>query len=153
MLSPFLVSSWKPPIPSLSPTFYEGVPPPTHPLLPPCPGIPLHWGIEPSQDQGPLLPLMPTKAIYIYSWSHGSFRVHSLVGGLVPGSSGGLVGCSSFGVANLFSSFSPFSNSSIVETVLRILKKEEIIMNAGGLKGTRKSCCWECKLVKAPWSQ
>ena len=23
----------------------------THPLLPPCPGIPLHWGIEPSQDQ------------------------------------------------------------------------------------------------------
>jgi hypothetical protein len=27
----------------------------THPLLLPCPGIPLHWGIEPSQDQGPLL--------------------------------------------------------------------------------------------------
>jgi hypothetical protein len=30
---------------------------PTHPLLLPGPGIPLHWGIEPSQDQGPLLPL------------------------------------------------------------------------------------------------
>jgi hypothetical protein len=29
---------------------------PTHPLLLPGPGIPLHWGIEPSQDQGhPLL--------------------------------------------------------------------------------------------------
>ena len=27
---------------------------PTHPLLLPCPGIPLHWGIEPSQDQGSL---------------------------------------------------------------------------------------------------
>jgi hypothetical protein len=31
---------------------------PTHPLLLPGPGIPLYWGIEPSQDQGPLLPLM-----------------------------------------------------------------------------------------------
>jgi hypothetical protein len=31
---------------------------PTHPLLLPGPGIPLHWGIKPSQDQGPLLPLM-----------------------------------------------------------------------------------------------
>ena len=30
----------------------------THPLLLPGPGIPLYWGIEPSQDQGPLLPLM-----------------------------------------------------------------------------------------------
>ena len=31
---------------------------PTHPLLLPGPGIPLHWGIEPSQDQGPFLPLI-----------------------------------------------------------------------------------------------
>ena len=31
---------------------------PTHPLQLPGPGIPLYWGIEPSQDQGPLLPLM-----------------------------------------------------------------------------------------------
>ena len=31
---------------------------PTHPHLLPGPGIPLHWGIEPSQDQGPLLQLM-----------------------------------------------------------------------------------------------
>jgi hypothetical protein len=27
--------------------------PPTHPLPPHCPSIPLHWGIKPSQDQGP----------------------------------------------------------------------------------------------------
>jgi hypothetical protein len=42
---------------------------------------------EPSQDQGPLLPLMSQKAIlgYICDWSHGSFHVYSLVGGLVPG--------------------------------------------------------------------
>jgi len=48
--------------------------PPTHSLLPPYPGIPLHCGIEPSQDQGSLLPLMADKAIlcYIFSWSHGS---------------------------------------------------------------------------------
>jgi hypothetical protein len=33
-------------------------------ILPlPGPGIPLHWGIEPSQDQWPLLPLMSDKAI------------------------------------------------------------------------------------------
>ena len=31
---------------------------PTHPLPVPGPGIPLYWGIESSQDQGPFLPLM-----------------------------------------------------------------------------------------------
>ena len=31
---------------------------PTHPLLLPGPGISLHWGIEPSQDQGTLLPFI-----------------------------------------------------------------------------------------------
>jgi hypothetical protein len=63
----------------------------THPLLLPGPGIPLHWDIEPSRDQGPLLPLMTDKTILccICSWSHGSFHMYSLVGGLVPGSSGG----------------------------------------------------------------
>jgi hypothetical protein len=62
-----------------------------HPFPPSRHGIPLHWGIEPSQDRGPLLPLMPDKAIlcYICGWSHGSLHVYSLVGGLVPGSSGG----------------------------------------------------------------
>jgi hypothetical protein len=37
-------------------------PPPIHPLPPSSPGIPLHWGIESSQAQGPLLPLMFNKA-------------------------------------------------------------------------------------------
>jgi hypothetical protein len=64
---------------------------PTHTLPLPGPGTPLHWGIEPSQDQGPLLSLMTYKDIlcYICSWSHGSLHVYCLVGGLVPGSSGG----------------------------------------------------------------
>jgi hypothetical protein len=50
----------------------------------------LHWSTEASQDQKPLLPLMPNKAIlcYICSWSHESLHVYSLVGGLVSGSSG-----------------------------------------------------------------
>jgi hypothetical protein len=67
--------------------------PPTHPLLPTHPGIPLCWGIEPSQDQGPLLPLMPDKAIlcYICGWSHESLHVYSLVGGLALGALGDLV--------------------------------------------------------------
>jgi hypothetical protein len=42
----------KPAIPSPSPCL------PTHPLLLLGPGSSLYWGIEPSQDQGPLLPLM-----------------------------------------------------------------------------------------------
>jgi hypothetical protein len=47
--------------------------------------------MEPSQDQGPLLPLMPDKAIFCYicGRSHGSLHVYSLVGALVPESSGG----------------------------------------------------------------
>ena len=32
---------------------------PTHPPSPYCPGIPLHWVIKPSQDQRPLIPLIP----------------------------------------------------------------------------------------------
>jgi hypothetical protein len=57
---------------------------PTHPLLPPCPCILLCWGVDPSQDQRTLLPLMSNKAIlcYICDWSYGSLHVHSLVGGL-----------------------------------------------------------------------
>jgi len=60
-----------------------------HPLPFHCPGIPLHWYIKPSQDQGPLLPLMPNKAIlcYICGLSRVSPNVYSLVAGLVPGSS------------------------------------------------------------------
>ncbi|EDL30654.1 mCG146276, partial [Mus musculus] len=71
--------------------FYEGAHLLSHSLLPPCPGIPQHWSMEPSQDQGPLLPLMSGQVILCYtcSWSHGSLHVYSLVGGLVPGSTGG----------------------------------------------------------------
>ena len=81
MLSPFQ----DPPSPK---TPYSTSPPPASMRVLPCPCI-LHWGIEPSQDQGPFLPLMPDKAIlcYICGWNHGSLTVYSLVGGLVPGSS------------------------------------------------------------------
>jgi hypothetical protein len=65
---------------------------PTHWLLPLCPGIPLHWVLEPSQYLQPLLPLMPNKAIlccichmWLEPW--GFFHVYSLVGSLDPGSS------------------------------------------------------------------
>ena len=74
MLSPFLVSpSITPPIPPPSPCS------PTNSLPLPGPGILLHWGIESSQDQGPLLSMMTNKAIlcYICSWSHGSLHVYS----------------------------------------------------------------------------
>lgn len=62
-----------------------------HPPLPSShPGIPLYWGIEPPQAQGPLLPLMSNKATLCHICSHGSLYVYSLFGGLVPGSSRGL---------------------------------------------------------------
>jgi hypothetical protein len=97
MLSPFLVPPRPPPRPRNSPSHPPSPAsmrvfpyPPTHSLFPPLlPGISLHWGIEPSQDQGPVLTLMLYRAIlcYLCGWSHGSLHVCSLVGDLVPGSS------------------------------------------------------------------
>ena len=50
---------------------------PTHPLLPHYPSIPLCWCIEPSQDQGSSLPLMPNKTLFCFICSrrHRSFHV------------------------------------------------------------------------------
>jgi hypothetical protein len=115
IIFPFLIPLQKPPIPSATLL--------TNPLLIPCAGIPLHWGIEPSQDQGPLLSLMSHKAIlcYICSWSLESLHKYSLVDGLVPGRSGGtgwfillflLWDC------NPFSYLGPFSSSSFGDAVL-----------------------------------
>ena len=59
MLSPFLVSPPPLPIPSLLPCS------PTHQLLLPGPDIPLHWGIQPSQNQRHLLALMTDKATWV----------------------------------------------------------------------------------------
>jgi hypothetical protein len=88
MLSPCLVSPLKPPYPiPLSSGFYKSVPPPTHLLPLPQPGIPLHCGIKPSQDQGPLLPLISEKAILCYICRLGPLG-HSLLGGLGPWRSG-----------------------------------------------------------------
>jgi hypothetical protein len=51
------------------------------------------------------------------SQSHGSLHEYSLIGGLVPGSSGGTGGssycCSSYGAAHLSSSLGTFSTSFI----------------------------------------
>ena len=54
------------------------------------PNITLHWGTKTPQNQGPPLPLMSSKAMLWYTciWSHGFLPVHSLVGGLVSGSTG-----------------------------------------------------------------
>ena len=60
---------------------------PTYPLPFPGPGIPLSWGIEPSQDQESLLPLMTDQAILSYICSLCQESLH-VFGGLVPGRSG-----------------------------------------------------------------
>ena len=91
MLSPFLIYTPETHYPIL--LLLWGCTPPTNPLLPHCHHIPLHRTIEPSRDQGPLLRLMPNKAILCYrcGWSHGSLHVYSLVDVLDPGSSGWLI--------------------------------------------------------------
>jgi hypothetical protein len=107
-----------------SPYYHEGVPTPTHSHLPAL-SFPNTGASSLHRTKGPLLSLMLNNAVlcYICSWSHGSLHMYSLVGGLVPGSSGGLVGCyccSSYRVVNPFSSFlylSGFSSSS-QETVI-----------------------------------
>jgi hypothetical protein len=52
---------------------------PTHTIQLPDPVIPIHWGIEPSQDQGSFLLLMTDKPFlcYICRWSHWSLHVNS----------------------------------------------------------------------------
>jgi hypothetical protein len=66
---------------------------------------------------------MPNKVIhcYISRWSYGSLHVYPLVGSLIPGSSGRscwLILLFFLWVANTFSLFSPFSNSSLGYLVL-----------------------------------
>jgi len=84
--------SWSPPetpypIPLLC--FYEGAPQPIHTLLLPCPPIPLHRGIQPAFIGPRASPPIDAWKTYICSLSYVSLYVYSLVGGLVPGSSGG----------------------------------------------------------------
>ena len=59
---------------------------------------------------------------YICNWSHGLIHEFSLIGGLVHGSFGGtcwlILVFLSYGVANLFSSFSQFCNYSIGDPIL-----------------------------------
>jgi hypothetical protein len=77
-------------LPTPPPEMLYPIPPPLasmrvfpHPSTHSCPhpGIPLHWVIKSSQDQGLLLPLIPNKATlcYICGWSHGSFHVYYFV--------------------------------------------------------------------------
>jgi len=111
-------SPQKYPIPSPSPCFYEGAPHSTHPLPPHHSGISLHLGNSILKGFCSYRCLtMPSSATY---WLEPWVHLYSLVGGLVPGSSGG-VGwycCSFYGVANPFSSLSPFSNSPIRDPIL-----------------------------------
>ena len=92
----------------------EGAPPPILPLPHFSPGIPLHWGIASPQAQGPLSSLMSNKLFpfHISSWRHGSLHVYYLVGGPVPRCSRTIdTVVPHHQTANLFISFSPFSNS------------------------------------------
>jgi len=106
--------------------------------LSPIPPFPALWGCSPSHPTTPISPPWhsPTLGNPAFRGPRASPPIdhrqcHSLlhmglepwvppcvllVGGLVPGSSGGsgcCYCCSSYGVANPLSSFSPFSNSSI----------------------------------------
>ena len=88
---------------------------------------------------------MSNEVILCYKcyWSHGSLHVYTLVGGLVPGSYGGdLVVwycCSSYGAANPFSFFSPFSNSSIGNPVLSPMVGCEPLYLSGSGRASRET--------------
>ena len=73
MLSCFLASPPQLTYP-LPPASMKELPPSlSHPSTPPhCSSIPPCWGIEPTQYQGSLLPMMPKMATFCYicSWSH-----------------------------------------------------------------------------------
>ena len=93
MLTPFQVSPLE--------TLYPILPLPAsmrvlpHPLSPSRPGIPLHWGIKPRQDQGPLLSLMSNKAVPCHICSWGAWLVVQSLG--VPGGLASWHCCSSTG--------------------------------------------------------
>jgi hypothetical protein len=98
---------------------------PTHPLPLPGPGIPLYWGTDPSQDQGPLLPLITTRPFSAIC-TVGAMGLSMCTLWLVIESLGTLgiqVGsyCSSYRATNPFSSLGPFSSSSIGDPVLRAM--------------------------------
>ena len=100
------------------PCFYEGFLPPTQPVLPPCPGIPIqrasnlhrtkclssHWcSTRPSSATyvaGVMGPSMYTLWLVVWSLRAQLDLVHWYC-------------CSSYGIANPISSLSPFSSSSI----------------------------------------
>jgi hypothetical protein len=65
-----------------SPYFYEVAHPPIQPILPHGTDNHLHWDIESSHDQGPLLPMMQDiiTLCYICTWSPGSLHVYSWEG-------------------------------------------------------------------------
>ena len=88
MLSLFLVSPLKTPCPTPLPASMKVMPrPPTHSCLI---TLAFLYTRASSFHRTKDLPLMPDKAIlcYICSWSHGFLHVYSLVGGLLPRSSG-----------------------------------------------------------------
>jgi hypothetical protein len=116
MLFPFPVSPSAIPLSHPPPTASMRVLP--HPPLPHCPGIPLHWAssLHSTKDHSfHWCPTRPSSATYATGVTGASMCTLWLVVKSL-GALGGLVGwycCSSYGVANPFSSFSPFPNSPI----------------------------------------
>lgn len=117
---PFQLPLHNPLSPLPFPCLYEGAPWPTHSLLLQHSSIPLLW--QHPQDQGTPLPVMPDKVIFchIFSWSHVSLNVYVLFCWQFSpwelwGGRGLVVWycCSSYEVANSFSSFSLCPNFSI----------------------------------------
>jgi hypothetical protein len=113
MFSPFQFSPLE--------TLYSIAPPPTsmrvlpYPLPSSCPDIPLHWRMEHPRAQGPLLQQgHPLTHMWPVSWVSPCVF---LVGGPVPRSSRGssqLTLLLPLWASSSLSSFSPFTNSSIV---------------------------------------
>jgi hypothetical protein len=119
------LSSFSSRSPLYPPCLYEGALSPSHSPLPQRPSITLCWVMEPPQEQGSLLPLMPDR-LSSATWSAGTMGSPCILFGLWVSPwevlrGGGLISwyCySSYGAANPFSFFRPCPNFSIGIPVL-----------------------------------
>jgi hypothetical protein len=125
MPSPLQVSLWETSYPPTPHSPMRVLPyPSTHPHPPSLPGIFLHWGIEPPQEQGLLLPLMSNKTCLcqIHTWPEPWVPLCVLFGWWSsPRELQGvwqLTLLLPHGAANHLSSFSLFYNSSIGDPIL-----------------------------------
>jgi hypothetical protein len=119
------------------PCLYESAPQPTHPLLSILPGIPLHWGIEHPQGQGPLLLMCnrPSSATYAARAMGPSIYILWLVVQF-PGALGWGGGGGSGRLSHLFPLWGCKSPQLLLQSLLQLLHLEPSAQSNGWLRAS-----------------